>query len=123
MIQSAISSVFLLAGLLSCDYPKTEDLFYPETDSFPQVEIEESKCSFNDIPLYGRVQFVDAFPDIKIQYVDAFPDVRVQFVDAFPDDCGRWQVVEAFPDFKVQIVDAFPDIRVQQVTSFPGMGN
>lgn len=80
-----------------------------------------SDCSFNGIQLYGKVQVVDAFPDIKVQVVTAFPDLRVQVVDAFPDGCGRWQFVDAFPDFKVQFVDAFPDIKIEYVDAFPGL--
>jgi len=78
-------------------------------------------CSWEGFNLYGRVQFVTAFPDIKIQYVSAFPDIKVQWVDAFPDQCGKWQEVTSFPDFKVQVVASFPDLKVQEVTSFPGM--
>ena len=65
-------------------------------------------CTFNGINLYGKVQVVDAFPDIKVQVVDAFPDLKVQ-------------VVDAFPDFKIQFVDAFPDIKIQYVDAFPGL--
>lgn len=78
-------------------------------------------CSWNGIALKGKIQIVDAFPDIKVQVVDAFPDIKVKWVDAFPDDCGEWQEVTAFADFKIQLVDAFPDIKVQIVTAFPGM--
>jgi hypothetical protein len=78
-------------------------------------------CEFKGIPLHGKVQFVENFPDIKIQYVSAFPDIKVKMVEHFPDECGEWQVVENFPDFKVQIVDAFPDLKVQVVEHFPGV--
>ena len=78
-------------------------------------------CSYDSIPLHGKVQIVDAFPDIKVQFVDAFPDIKVKWVNAFPNDCGKWQKVKAFPDFKIQVVDAFPDIKVQIVESFPGI--
>ena len=78
-------------------------------------------CEWNGIKLYGKVQFVTSFPDIKIEYVESFPDIKVKFVSSFPDDCGEWQVVESFPDFKVQIVESFPDIKVKIVDSFPGM--
>ena len=68
-----------------------------------------------DIPgkceLYGRIQFVKAFPDVKVQVVKAFPDIRVQRVKAFPDKPGKWQIVDSFPDWKVQIVDAFPGCK------------
>ncbi len=74
-----------------------------------------------EIPLYGKVQIVDAFPDLKVQIVDAFADLEVKLVEAFPDDCGEVQLVEAFPDVKVQIVNAFPDIKVHIVNAFPGI--
>lgn len=67
-------------------------------------------CSFNGHKLYGRIQVVDVFPDVKVQKVDVFPDVRVQKVDVFPDACGKWQLVDVFPDVKVQYVDVFPGV-------------
>ena len=78
-------------------------------------------CTFKGIKLYGKVQFVTSFPDIKIQYVTSFPDIKVKNVTSFPDDCGEWQTVTSFPDFKVQVVTSFPDLKVQMVESFPGM--
>ncbi len=78
-------------------------------------------CTFKGIKLYGKVQFVTSFPDIKIQYVTSFPDIKVKKVTSFPDDCGEWQTVTSFPDFKVQVVTSFPDLKVQLVDSFPGM--
>lgn len=86
-----------------------------------RLQMALSSCTFNGKNLWGKVQVVDAFPDIKVQYVDAFPDLKVQWVSAFPDDCGEWQEVDAFPDFKIQLVDAFPDIKVQRVDAFPGL--
>ena len=38
--------------------------------------------------IYGRIQFVDAFPDYTVEVVTAFPDLRVQKVQAFPDAAG-----------------------------------
>lgn len=78
-------------------------------------------CKFKDIPLYGKVKFVESFADIKIQFVESFPDIKVKFVESFPSDCGKWQIVESFPDFTVQVVTSFPDIKVKTVDSFPGM--
>lgn len=83
-------------------------------------EIDYSACTFKGFKLYGKIQVVDAFPDIKVQVVDAFPDLKVKEVDAFPDDCGKWQMVDAFPDTKIQFVDAFPDVKIQYVDAFPG---
>jgi hypothetical protein len=77
-----------------------------------------------DVPdkckLFGKIQIVDSFPDVKVQKVDSFPDIKVQWVDSFPDAPGKWQKVNSFPDFKVQFVDSFPDYKVQFVDSFPG---
>ena len=85
------------------------------------ASVNSGDCSWNGIKLYGKVQFVTSFPDVKIQYVESFPDIKVQWVTSFPDDCGEWQEVTSFPDFKVQVVTSFPDVKVQEVTSFPGM--
>ena len=77
-------------------------------------------CTFNGKKLWGKIQVVSAFPDVKVQVVSAFPDVKVQKVSAFPDKCGKWQMVDSFPDTKVQFVDSFPDVKIQYVDSFPG---
>ncbi len=81
----------------------------------------EKDCTFRGKKLYGRVQFVDSFPDIKVKIVDSFPDLKVKKVKAFADRCGEWQIVRSFPDLKVQIVDSFPDITIQYVDAFPGL--
>jgi hypothetical protein len=73
------------------------------------------------IPLKGKVQIVEHFPDIKVQIVEHFPDIEVKLVEHFPDDCGEVQIVEHFPDIKVQIVEHFPDIKVRIVKFFPGV--
>ncbi|MGL4686399.1 MAG: hypothetical protein ACRCVY_06560 [Commensalibacter sp.] len=72
--------------------------------------LNKKACTYNNISLYGKVQIVDTFPDLKVENVDTFPD-----------ECGKWQFVTAFPDFKVQFVDSFPDITIQYVTAFPGV--
>ncbi len=81
----------------------------------------EETCSFNGIKLYGKIQFVESFPDITIKVVESFPDIKVKIVDSFPDDCGEWQVVDSFPDIKVKIVESFADIKIKFVESFPGI--
>jgi hypothetical protein len=80
-----------------------------------------SSCTFKGKRLYGKVQVVTSFPDIKVQVVSSFPDLKVQKVTSFPDSCGKWQFVTSFPDFKVQFVTSFPDVKIQYVTSFPGV--
>lgn len=83
--------------------------------------IDNENCTFKGRKLYGKVQFVDSFPDIKVQIVQSFPDLKVESVESFPDACGKWQKVTSFPDFKVQIVDSFPDIKIEYVKAFPGV--
>lgn len=88
-----------------------------------QLEVCQSAWA-NDTPskceLYGKIQIVDSFPDVKIQAVDAFADIKVEWVDAFADSPGEWEEVDSFPDYKVQFVDAFPDYEVEFVDAFPG---
>lgn len=70
--------------------------------------------------LYGKIQYVTSFPDVKVQVVDSFPDIKVKIVDSFPDKPGMWKIVNSFPDYKVQKVTSFPDYKIKFVTSFPG---
>lgn len=78
-------------------------------------------CTFNGKKLYGKIKFVENFPDIKIQVVENFPDLKVKKVDNFPDSCGEWKIVENFPDFTVKIVEHFGDIKIKFVENFPGI--
>ena len=84
-------------------------------------KINKNDCTYKSFRLYGKVQFVDHFPDLKVQVVEHFPDLKVQKVKSFPDACGQWQIVEHFPDLKVQVVEHFPDLKIQYVESFPGV--
>jgi hypothetical protein len=81
----------------------------------------DKNCTVNGKKLYGKIKFVENFPDIKIKIVENFPDLKVKLVDNFPDECGKWQIVENFPDLKVQIVENFPDVKVKFVDNFPGI--
>ncbi|MCF6313662.1 MAG: hypothetical protein L3J39_14550 [Verrucomicrobiales bacterium] len=79
-------------------------------------------CSKSEIrKVYGKIQWVDAFPDYKVKVVGANPDLKVKRVDAFPTAPGKWKIVNSFPDYKIQIVDAFPDFTIQYVDAFPGL--
>ena len=95
--------------------PSKADMFALQLQLCQQGHAAPSKCS-----LYGKIQFVDSFPDVKVQVVSSFPDIKVQKVSSFADSAGKWQVVDSFPDYKVQIVDSFPDYKIQYVDSFPG---
>jgi hypothetical protein len=78
-------------------------------------------CTFQGHKLYGRIQIVEHFADVKVQVVKHFPDVKVQVVEHFPNACGKWQMVEHFPDTKVQLVKHFPDVQIEYVKHFPGL--
>ena len=84
-------------------------------------KVVASDCTWKGKKLYGKIQFVEHFPDIKVKIVDHFPDLKVKQVEHFPDTCGLWKVVEHFPDLKVQIVEHFPDVKVKYVDHFPGL--
>lgn len=78
-------------------------------------------CTLDGILLYGKVQVVEHFADLKVQVVSSFPDLKVSVVDVFADSCGKWWFVDSFPDFTIQYVDSFPDLKIQYVGSFPGL--
>ena len=79
-------------------------------------------CTYKGFKLYGKVQVVQSFPDLKVQVVESFPDLKVKHVEHFADSCGEWRYVENFPDLKIQYVNSFPDIKVKYVEHFPGPG-
>ena len=92
-----------------------------------QFAIALQKCqeaAAKDVPakceLYGKIQFVDSFPDVKVKAVTSFPDIKVKMVESFADSPGEWKAVDSFPDYKVQWVSSFPDYKVKFVDSFPG---
>lgn len=81
----------------------------------------DEDCKFKGMKIYGKIQFVESFPDITVKVVESFPDLKVKIVDSFPDDCGEWKIVDSFPDLKVKIVESFADIKIKFVESFPGL--
>ncbi len=83
--------------------------------------LDKDACAYNGFPLFGNIQVVDSFPDIKVEIVESFADLHVEAVTSFPDKCGQWRFVDSFPDVKIQYVDSFPDIKIKMVTNFPGI--
>ena len=86
-----------------------------------RAEFNEEDCTFDGIKLYGKVEVVDNWADIKIQVVDSWPDLKVQEVTSFADSCGKWEFVTSFPDFTITYVDNWPDLKVQFVDNWPGV--
>lgn len=83
--------------------------------------IDWDACTCGRRPLFGRVQMVNAFPDLKIKIVEVLPDLRVVRVRGLASRCGEWEIVTTQPALKVQVVDAFEDLRVQFVEVMPGL--
>ncbi|GJQ43689.1 MAG: hypothetical protein JETCAE03_31870 [Ignavibacteriaceae bacterium] len=91
------------------------------TSIFAQSKIDRRTCTYDGKKLYGKVQFVEDFPDITIQVVEDLPDIDVRMVENFPSKCGEWQLVEHFPNLRVKIVEHNADIKVRFVKHFPGL--
>ena len=70
--------------------------------------------------IYGRIQYVDVFPDYTIEVVDAFPDLKVEEVNAFPDAAGKWEIVTVFPDYKIQKVKSLRRLQGAVRRQLPG---
>jgi hypothetical protein len=116
-----IALVFGGAGLLLnpqiTNEPSKAELFGLELQRCAEAH---SKGKPDKCALYGKIQFVEHFPDVKIQVVEHFPDIKVKMVEHFPDKPGKWKLVEHFPDYKVQLVEHFPDYKIKYVEHFPG---
>ncbi len=83
---------------------------------------KDSKETFN---LYGNIEIVESFPDIRVKIVDSFEDLDVKKITTYypntPESCGEFREVKSFPDIRVKIVTSSPDITVKIVDSFPGI--
>ncbi len=111
----ALGVVGVLLALATVAVPSHAPAAYPFTNT------EATPDTLDLSRIYGRIQYVEHFPDYKVQVVDNFPDLRVQVVEHFPDGPGKWEVVEHFPDYKIQIVEHFPDFKIKYVEHFPGV--
>lgn len=90
------------------------------------VKIDRSNCTITKdgktYPLYGKVVFVDEYPDITIKFVDAYADIEVKITDSSYQSCCEWKVVdktEGYPDLRVKVVKDYPDITVKTVSDYP----
>ena len=111
-----LGGLLLVVGLIS---PQTSMSVGDE--SATSHHLRQAKAKVNVAKIYGKIQFVNSFPDYKVQIVNSFPDLKVKVVNSFPDKVGKWKIVNSFPDYKIQIVNSFPDFTVQYVKSFPGV--
>lgn len=97
----------------------TVDSTSPNLDAGPaQCRRIKCDCTYKGVKLWGKVQYVDVFPDFKVK-VSPFPDLNVEEA-YFGLKCGQWQIVTAFPDFTVQKVTMFEDFDIAY-SPFPGI--
>jgi hypothetical protein len=82
--------------------------------------VVDSNCTYDNIQLHGRIQYVDSFEDIRVKIVDEFAYIDVKLVSEQPDECGEWQIVDDLPDLRVKIVESGEDIKIRFVDEFSG---
>ena len=112
----------LLVAWLAGSIAQTDVAFADESSTIAAAPFAtRAKLKADVSKIYGKIMFVDSFPDYKVQIVNSFPDLKVQVLKSFPNKPGKWKIVNSFPDYKIQIVNSFPDFTVQYVKSFPGV--
>lgn len=91
--------------------------------SFPLAAFvgDVSGCSYNGVPLYGKVRIVEHFGDFKVREVQHFGDLKVEMVSFAPDRCGKWELVSIGEDFIVEFVSIGEDFTIEYVTIAPGV--
>ncbi|MFD1261613.1 hypothetical protein [Entomomonas asaccharolytica] len=82
--------------------------------------IDKERCTFNDIPLYGKVKIVDSDADITVQRVETAADIDIKLNDS-PAHCGEWHFVEQQADFTIEYVPDGADIKIREVDIDPGI--
>ena len=112
----------LLVAWLAGSIAQADVAFADESSTIAAAPLAtRAKRKVDVSKIYGKIMYVDSFPDYKVQIVNSFPNLKVQVVKSFPDKPGKWKIVNSFPDYKIQLVNSFPDFTVQYVTSFPGV--
>jgi hypothetical protein len=81
-------------------------------------------CSFNGVPMFGRVRYVPSGAQFKIRVVTSGAAIRVSDPSPrAPKKCGEWQFVQVKAKFTVQIVKSGGDFTVSLGTARPGLNN
>jgi hypothetical protein len=89
LLMSKLATQILMCLLLTIGWLNLLD---PVLANSPKID--RLSCTYAGKPLYGRVQIVTSFPDIKVSTVSSLEDLKVQVVTASPDRCGKWQFVK-----------------------------
>ncbi len=92
----------------------------PSATSSAQTSVGWSGCSFNGVPMFGRVKAVSVGAQFKIRLVGSKAALKVKGVTRPAKSCGEWQFVSAAPAFTVEIVRTGEDFTVSLGGSQPG---
>lgn len=38
-------------------------------------DIDPETCKYKDFKMYGKIEILESFPDVKIQFVESFPGI------------------------------------------------
>ena len=106
------TALFVLVIFLGCIMTKNSQHNTNE-------DIDPETCKYKDFKMYGKIEIVESFPDVKVQVVESFPDLKVKVVESFPDDCGEWEFVENFSDLKIQFDDYHWDPQMRALQLIP----
>ncbi|MBN1339287.1 MAG: hypothetical protein JXA03_08185 [Bacteroidales bacterium] len=78
-------------------------------------------CTFKGKELFGKIQRVTSFADLKVEVVDYNADLEVDTTSSWPSKCGQWKFVQHFPDLKVEFVKYGADLRIKYVNYGAGV--
>lgn len=92
----------------------------PSATSSARTSVGWSGCSFNGVPMFGRVKAVSVGAQFKIRLVGSKAALKVKGVTRLAKSCGEWQFVSAAPAFTVEIVRTGEDFTVSLGGSRPG---
>jgi hypothetical protein len=95
--------------------------FVPNSGNGLSRGLNSFNCTFNQKPLYGKVQIVDYGQDFSVQIVDYGQDLKVQEVAYGASSCGKWQIVDYGADFKIRLVSYGADFKIRLVDYGAGL--
>lgn len=84
--------------------------------------INVENCTYNNVPLYGKVKVVDSGADLTVQQVETLSDLDVKITEV-PTRCGEWHFVDKHDnaDFTIEYVADGGDIRIRVIDIMPGI--
>ncbi len=81
---------------------------------FAENPISDS-CTFNGVPLYGKVKIVDIGETFKVRVVDIGEDIKIRESNFNETTCGVWQFVTIGEDFSIRFVTIGEDFTIRFV--------